>query len=66
LFDKCINAEMDDYLAEHINDIRNTESDKRRDLIQNIPLSKVWGEVDVSGVSRLRQGSKPIFCSLQQ
>jgi len=57
---------MDDYLAEHINDIRNTESDKRRDLIQNIPLSKVWGEVDVSGVSRLRQGSKPIFCSLQQ
>lgn len=66
MFDKCINAEMDDYLAEHINDIRNTESDKRGDLIQNIPLSKVWGEVDVSGVSRLRQGSKPIFCSLQQ
>jgi hypothetical protein len=50
-FDKCIDAEMDDYLAEHINDIRKTESDKRRDLIQNIPLSKVWGEVDVSGVS---------------
>lgn len=42
LFAKCINVEMNDYLAEHIDDIRNTESDKRRDLIQNIPLSKVW------------------------
>jgi hypothetical protein len=42
LFVRGINAEMDDYLAEHINDIRNTEPDKRCDLIQNIPLSKVW------------------------